>query len=208
MRWFLLATALILLGPVARAQLLRPDTAETNKSGRLSYGVNLGSEFAATRGFGSALHSWVTPSVSYRVTPKLLVGGGISILQSNYFNLPQGFVAETGSARVSGASLTGVTLFAEGSYAATDRLTLYGSAFKQFPVAGDPLPYSPFTPLAGSQAQGFRFNVNYRIGNNMFIEAGFRYTDGQDPRFSDPFRTDPFRSGTYGNWPGAGFPGW
>jgi hypothetical protein len=162
---------------------------------KFDYGVTLGSEFITASGFGSGLNTYVTPHISYNLNKRLSIGGGFSVVQTNYFNASSYFQNEPNS--FSNGSFTSAMLFVNGQYLVNDRLTIYGSAFKQFPITKDPLPYNPFNPVSPNGAQGINFNVGYKVGKNMYIQAGFRYTEGINPYNVHQFYNDPFQSGSY-----------
>ena len=169
--------------------------------GKFRYGATLGSEFAAVRGYGSALNTYIQPHFSYGLGKRFAIGGGFSIIQTNYFNARPLFGNETSAAGT--GSFTSGVVFVNGQYFVNDRLTIYGSAFKQFPITKDPLPYNPFNPVSSKGAQGIDFNVGYRLGGNIYIQAGFRYTDGINPYYYDPFNrngslNDPFGTSPFG----------
>jgi hypothetical protein len=173
---------------------------------KFNYGVTLGSQFASVSGYGSALNTFVTPRISYNVNKRLSIGGGVSLIQSNYFNARSYGYNEP--ARGSNGNFTSAMIFVEGQYLVNDRLTVYGSAFKQLPVTKDPLPYNPFNPVSARGAQGIDFNVGYRVGDHMYIQAGFHYIDGVNPYSSGPLNRNPFMHDPFGTQGGFGAPRW
>jgi len=176
------------------------------KQGKLSYRLTLGSEFTSFSGAGSGFSSWITPGVSYNINKRLKLGGGFSIINTGYFNMRPYFTAEsTGSWN---GNFTNAAIFVNGRYIVNDRLSVFGSAYKIFSVSKEPLPYNPFNPITSKGAQGIDFNMGYRIGKNIYIQAGFRYSDGLSPYQTDPFGRDLFRQGSV--FPGTGLsnPGW
>ena len=160
------------------------------------YHFSLGSEFTSISGFGSALTTYITPSVSYKLGKRFSIGGGISLIQTNYFNT-RTYLQNEQTASGNGNFMSG-TIFVNGQYFVNERLTISGSAYKQFPISRDPLPYNPFDPVSSRGAQGVNFNVGYQVGKNVYIQAGFRYSDGENHYSCDPFR------GKYG----FGIPRW
>jgi hypothetical protein len=187
-------------------QMNRLDTLSNSSSRffqpkKFDYGVTLGSEFSSMSGFGSALKTYVTPHVTYNLNKRLSIGGGFSIIQTNYFGAKPYFQSEQNA--FSNGSYTSAMLFVNGQYIVNERLTVSGSAFKQFPITKDPLPYNPFNPVSSNGAQGIDFNVVYKVGRNVYIQAGFRYTDGVNPYNTNRYYSDPFQSGSF--VPGAGF---
>jgi len=173
---------------------------------KFNYNLTLGSEFTSISGYGSALNTYVTPRVSYNVNKRLSIGGGISVIQTNYFNAKSYYQNEQPFS--TSGNFTSGMIFVNGQYLVNDRLTISGSAYKQFPISKDPLPYNPFNPVSSKGAQGVDFNIGYRIGNHMYIQAGFRYSEGQNPFYANPFSRSPFMNDSYGSQYGVGIPRW
>lgn len=202
---------LFILTCPAFAQLAGRDTLSGNGSRflqpkKVDYNITLGSQFTSISGFGSALNTYVTPRLTYNVSNRLRIGGGISLIQTNYFNARTSFQQEQNG--YSNGNFTSALIFVEGQYFVNDRLTLSGSAYKQFPVTRDPLPYNPFNPVSSKGAQGINFNVGYRIGEHMYIQAGFRYSEGNNPYYTDPFNRNSFLNDSFGPPTGFGIPRW
>lgn len=144
------------------------------------YNLSIGTSFITTAGYGSALTSSVTPSFSYNISKRFTIGGGLSYNNTSLFGLRSPYFGGESGAPAT-MNFNDITLFVNGSYLVSDRLTLSGSAFKQLPLTRDPLPYNPFVPYSSKGAQGIDFSVDYRIGRNAHIQAGFRYTEGINP---------------------------
>ena len=203
---------LFLLITPAFCQFIRNDTVFSKGDDNLlqpkkfDYHLTLGSQFTSISGYGSALNTYITPRVSYNLNKRLSIGGGISIIQTNYFQARSFFQNE--QSPYSNGNFTSAMIFIDGQYIVNKRLTIYGSAYKQFPISQDPLPYNPFNPVSSKGAQGINFNVGYRIGDHMFIQAGFHYSDGVNPYCNDPFNRGPFMNDSYGPQSGFGIPRW
>jgi len=190
---------LLLVTPVL-AQVKRSDSIQNAgdrlyQPGKIGWGVTLGSEFSAISGYGSGINSFVAPYFSYNLNKRLQLGGGISFIQTNYFKTRAWFQGEQ-KQTISG-NFSNAIIFVNGQYLVNERLTISGSAYKQFPAGQDPLPYNPFSPVSSRGAQGINFDMGYRIGDHMYIQAGFRYSDGRSPYYPDSFNRDPFRNDRY-----------
>jgi len=199
-----------LVAPVF-CQLMKSDTVFNTdqrllQPKKINYHLSLGSEFTSISGFGSALNTYVTPSFSYNLSKRFSIGGGISIIQTNYFNVRSWYQNEQPNS--TSGNFTSGMIFVNGQYLVNDRLTISGSAYKQFPITKDPLPYNPFNPVSARGAQGVDFNIGYRIGEHMYIQAGFRYSERQNPYYNDPFNTNPFMNNSCGSQYGFGIPRW
>jgi hypothetical protein len=169
--------------------------------------VTAGLDFSTAFSYGSAFTQYVAPQVSYPLGKKFMVSGGLFIANTNYFNAKPWYTSENASG--TSGNFTSVTVFGSGTYFVNDRLTLSGAFYKQFPVSGQQISYSPYSPLNNTQgAQGFNVNVQYRIGNNMFIRAGVRLDQGVNPWYTNPFAPSPFGTGCRSQDAGCGYWGW
>lgn len=173
---------------------------------KLSYHLALGSQFTSVSGYGSGLSSYITPQFSYRLNKRLSIGAGISVIQTNYFNGKSYFREQPGKG--SNESFTSAMIFIDGQYSVSRNLTISGSAWKLFPITQDPLPYNPFNPVSSRGAQGVDLNLGYKIGEHMYIQAGFRYTDGLSPYYNDPFNRSRFTADPFISQPPFGIPRW
>jgi hypothetical protein len=169
------------------------DTLSKQKSGTLTrqllqkpeYHVSVGMDFSTSAGYGSGFTQYVVPTVSYPVGKKFLLSGGLAIANTNYFNARPLFSGE--SFQPYSGNYTSLTVFASGTYFANDRLTISGTFYKQILVAGKPLTYSPYYPVSQQGSQGFNMNIRYKIGNHVFIQAGFEMNQGRNPYNTDPY---------------------
>jgi hypothetical protein len=173
---------------------------------KFDYHLTIGSQFTSVSGFGSGLNTYVTPGFSYNINTRLKIGGGISIIQTNYFNA-RSYLQEQQNYSTNG-NFTSAMIFVDGQYIVNKHLTISGSAYKVLPLNNDPLPYNPFNPVSSTGAKGINFNIGYKVGDHINFEAGFHYSDGANPFYRDPFNTNPFVPGTCGMTPSFGIPRW
>jgi len=151
---------------------------------KFDYHLSLGTQFSTTSGYGSGLTTYITPSVNYTINKRFRIGGGIRITNTNLFNAKPFFISESFPAY--NGNFSTATIFMNGQYLLSSRLTLYGSAYKEFPISGNPLPNTLFYPVSRNGAQGIQMNIDYKIGKNFRLEAGFGYSQGAS-LFYEPF---------------------
>jgi len=149
------------------------------------YHVSVGMDFSTSTGYGSGFTQYVIPSISYPVGKRFFVSGGIAIANTNYFNARPLYTGEL--FQPYNGNYTSLTVFASGAYFVNDRLTISGAVYKEFPVAGKPLTYSPYYPISQQGSQGFNVNVGYKIGEHVLIQAGFEMNQGRDRYNVNPF---------------------
>lgn len=172
---------------------------------RLQTHVMIGTQFSSSSWFGSGLTTMISPSLSYRVSPRFSVSGGLTVSNTTMFNYRPWFAAE-GSPTYD-ANFTKAILYLEGSYRITERLTISGAGFKEFTVTDNSNFYNPYSQ---SEPYGLYLNADYRISDRAHIQIGIGYTKGYSPylgspmydpspfsgrsMFSSPFQRDPFHA--------------
>jgi len=147
--------------------------------------VSVGMEFSTASGYGSGFTQYIVPTVSYPLGKKFIISGGIAFANTNYFNarpLYSGDIFQPYSGNYSS-----LTVFASGTYFINDRLTITGAFYKEIPVAGKPLAYSPYYPVSQQGSQGVNMNVQYKLGEHVFIQAGFQVNQGRNSDNTNPF---------------------
>ena len=136
-------------------------------------GIQAGTEFMTTSGYGSGMSTFLSPTLTYPVSKKFIISGGISVVNTSlygfkpYYSFPEG-TSYSGN-------ITQATLWVSGQYLLNDRLTITGTAYKTIDILGEKPGNSPFYK---NNPQGAYFNVGYKISDNIHIEAGFGYSQG------------------------------
>ena len=176
---FLVFPALLLTAGAVQAQapLLTPGplaSAEAPllglRTGRVSYHLNVGATFAGR--YGSA--SYISPLLSYRVSKRFFVFGGLTYLRA----VPGAALAPAaGTAELPTTGLAATNhylMYSGATYLMSPRLALTGSAWKDLtPTTGRVSPYAGF-----SQGQGMSMRADYRLTENMTISGGVRMSQG------------------------------
>jgi len=142
---------------------------------KLHVGVQAGTEFMTTSGNGSGFSTFLSPTLTYPVSKKFIVSGGISIVNTSlygfkpYYSFPEE-KSYTGN-------ITQAMLWVSGQYLLNDRVTITGTAYKTIDIFGEKPGFSSFYK---TNPQGAYFNVGYKISDNIHIEAGFGYSQGSN----------------------------
>jgi hypothetical protein len=166
-RWFL---TLLLLVPFIPGypQLLKkkPD-----------YGLNLGTSFTTTSGYGSAITTFVSPHLSYSFNPRFRMTAGITLMNTQLIGAKPYYPIQ--SEQSFNGNFTDALLYVSGQYLLNDRLTVSGTAYKKFSLY-DPAPVAGMTPYRNPEFQGFNIGLDYKAGENFHIQAGFGFTNGSN----------------------------
>ncbi|MCX6282905.1 MAG: hypothetical protein NTW31_01510 [Bacteroidetes bacterium] len=159
---------------LSRYQLKKPD-----------FHVTAGMEFSTSSGYGSGFTEYVVPTISYPLGKKFLISGGLAIANTNYFNARPFYSGDL--FQPYNGNYTSLTVFASGTYFVNDRLTISGAFYKEIPVAGKTLSYSPYNPISQQGSQGFNVNLQYKLGQHFFIQAGFEMNQNRNPYSINPY---------------------
>jgi hypothetical protein len=139
---------------------------------KLHIGVQAGTEFMSSSGYGSGLSTWVSPTLTYPVSKRFSVSGGIAIVNTSYYGLkPWYSTPETNSFT---GNVTSARLWVSGQYFLSDRITISGTAYKTIDI----LSSNPINNFYKNNPQGAFMKVGYKINDYMQIEAGFGYSQG------------------------------
>jgi len=160
---------------------------------QLHVGVQVGSQFTTTSGYGSAFSTFLSPTLTYKVSKRFLLSGGISVVNTSLYGVKP-FYSYPSEAPIPGFSgnITQTTLWVSGQYLLSDRITLTGTAYKTVDALGNNPVNSPYY---NNNPQGASLRVGYKINDFMHIEAGFGYSRGfNDYSYGNPYG-DPFGQG-------------
>ncbi|MCX6248895.1 MAG: hypothetical protein NTW10_14310 [Bacteroidetes bacterium] len=139
---------------------------------KLHVGVQAGTQFTTTSGYGSGFSTYLSPTLTYPVSKRFLISGGISVVNTNLFGYRPYYSFGEGPSY--SGNFTQATLWVSGQYMLSNRLVITGTAYKTFDILGD----NPNARFYKSTPQGAYFNVGYKINDFMHIEAGFGYSQG------------------------------
>jgi hypothetical protein len=159
------------------------------------YGVQLGTSASFSKGYGSGFSTFISPHVTWRPSQRFRVNAGISIVNTSLFGYQPSYYGFESGSPFSG-NYTHALLYVEGQYLLTKNLQLSGALYADVPLTGS----DPANPYSTSNLKGFSMDLQYRIGTNATIQAGFNYIRSEGPWYYDPFRPagsmyyDPFRS--------------
>ena len=149
---------------------------------KLDYHVTLGSSFSFSPGYGSAFSTYVSPSLVYHATKRFSLNAGVTLMNTTLFNYSPYSVLEQGY--MGNGNFTSALLYVSGQYQVTPNLWLNGTVFKEFPLTTT----SPQNPYANSKFQGGSFDLMYKVGEHMMIQAGFSIINTNRPMYYDPFQ--------------------
>ena len=152
---------------------------------QIHVGVTAGTQFTTTSGYGSGLSTYVSPNLTYRLSNRFSISGGISIVNTSLYGVKPWYSSVEGNS-IPGFSgnFTQTTLWVSGQYLLGDHITITGTLYKTLDVPGT--TYSNY-PFYKSNPQGAHLNVGYKVNDHFHIEAGFGYSQGGYGYHYDPY---------------------
>ncbi|HNW75685.1 MAG TPA: hypothetical protein PKJ28_02245 [Bacteroidales bacterium] len=200
MKRLLLFLPAVILSLTCLAQVEVTDSAPSSAISRPTvkkwdYGVQLGSMAAFSKGYGSEFSTFVSPHVTWNSSNRFSVTAGISVVSTTLSGYKPWYLMESdkGYSGIYSQALVYVT----GQYLLSKNLLLNGSLYADVPLTGS----TSSNPYMTTGFKGMSMDLQYRLGENATIEAGFNYMNGQGPFYSDPFSRygsslhDPFQPG-------------
>lgn len=170
-------------------------------SRKTSWNVSLGSSVMGNQKSGVLFSTFVAPRVNYNFNNKWSIGGGVIV--SNYSLSNSRLFSNEKNTSSFPQNFTQSLLFIQGTYRATDRLTVNATVYKSMDANrtfGNQSQLNAFN----SNIKGVMFDVNYKITENTSFNIGFNYNDGG----SNPFMYQgSFGSNGFNNGSGRMF-GW
>jgi hypothetical protein len=158
---------------------------------KFTSGMQIGSFFTSSSGYGSSFSTYISPTVSYAFTPRFKINAGITIMNSTLYGIKPWYSMNQESTL--DGNFTNALVVVSGDYLVNDRLKVSGTLFKEFNLLNSVEGYNPYSM---NNAQGAFMKVEYKVFENFHIEAGFGYTKGVNPYshnyFGNPYSYSPF----------------
>jgi hypothetical protein len=137
---------------------------------KMSLSVEVGTSFGTAPGYGSYFSTYLAPHLSYQLSPKFTLSGGLKLINyqggfdyfgSDYLYRP------TGNYVYRPVSL----VYMEGAYRINDNLTFTGAAYHQIDTFKNPAGFN-------NNLKGIIMGVDYKIGENAWIRGQVEFSNG------------------------------
>ncbi len=165
---------------------------------RLQYALNMGGSFVNSPWY-KGLSTWIAPEISYAVTPRLFVTGGVRVEQ--YF--PAGSHSLTAGGEQAPATGPGTYLMIYGSatYLIRPNLSVTGTILKNLDINKNT---SPFLRSYNYVPDSYSLRFDYQLSRNIHLGAEFRYSGYSNV---NPFAPGAMQFGPYRGYRPWGY-GW
>lgn len=184
---FLIIVFSLFSAPIAIAQNIAKQ--DTNVAKKINWNVNIGSSIMGSKNSGTFVNTFIAPNMNYDLGKKWSIGTGVIISNTTLNNYP------LLSSEIKKTNLTQnfsqMTYYVNGSYQATDRLTINAMVYKSLDI--NKAPTSQLQNGAFDRNfKGIMMDVNYKVTEHTSINIGFNYSDGANNPFSTQFPTSGF----------------
>ncbi|MEH0154916.1 hypothetical protein V6R21_12295 [Limibacter armeniacum] len=158
------------------------------------FGMQLGTGFGVSNGWGSYSSTQVSPSMRFLATPKLSISAGLSVGYTQLYGAP--VLTSEGFQKTDGGFVSS-TYYVQGSYQATDKLTISGTVFYQ---NNNMRQTSPF--MKSNDFKGVDLQLEYKVSDKVTIGGRIMTASGTpngyyNPAFSSGFGNSPFGSSPF-----------
>jgi hypothetical protein len=193
---FVLMIMVVVSGTIVNGQFMRK--VDTTSASKLSYNVSLGSNIGSFGGGLSYFSNYIAPQIQYNQNAKLSFGGGV-VVRNTTLNSPT-YISNEQKVGALSRNVTQSTLFINGSYRPTERITINAMAYKSMDLNKDAKIQNQLNAF-NTNMQGVLFNVDYKITEHTSVNFGFNYSEGgfnpynQQMRMNNSFLGNGFNSG-------------
>jgi hypothetical protein len=172
-----------------RSQLVAPQ--------KVQFGMELGTSIGTQFNGGAYLSTFVSPYLSYRVSPRWSFQVGATIINGNMGGFSSGY----GDARSVAFAFPqqSTFVFAQGQYQASERLRLTGTSF--YEVSRFNNSFNGNQRDMNFNSKGMSIYAEYKISENLSFGVGAQYSNGNQPYYNNGFGASRFgRPGPYMGW--------
>ena len=140
---------------------------------KIHYNFTMGAGFGYSSNAGDFFSTYYSPSISYSVSPRFSVRGGVTYVNSMANNYP--LLTDFGYTSFNG-SISQYYSYVEGIYSVNERLNVGGSIFYDFTNYNDinGINYSNTNALSNLGGSGF---FQYKINEGMSVIGEIRIND-------------------------------
>lgn len=169
---------------------------------KVHFGMQLGTGVSTNLRGGVAWNTFVSPYLSYRLSPRWTFNAGATLVNTN----GTGFLYRGDSRYTPLVNQQQTFLFAQGQYQASERLRVTGTSFYEL---------SRFNQSVGPgnfqyNSKGMSIYAEYKVSEHFSIGVGGQYSNGNNPYLYNGFGNS-FGSGFGGSrfgYPGMYGNGW
>jgi hypothetical protein len=131
---------------------------------------------------GQYFGTYVSPEGSYRLSPKFTITGGMTIY--NIYGSLYSYQPSENSFGYPTANFTQSFLYASGTYQVNNKLRLSGTVYKRMNLFTEQISNTGNTNI---DYHGMIMGVDYKLGENVFIQGQIEFSNDPYSRHSYPY---------------------
>ena len=169
----------------------------TNSKPKLKYNLTAGTSIGSGLNGGSAINTYVAPSIIYPVNNKLSVEAGVMYNKGFYNNYgTYNFFGENAGINKINGNTDQLFFYTRARYKLTEKLTITGSAYKSTVINNNSnIEGVKTNPNAFNfENSGYSLGFIYKMSEHSSLEFHMNYNKGASPYYSPLGNTSPFNN--------------
>jgi hypothetical protein len=179
----------------------KPDSASNRKIApqKVHFGMEIGTSVSTNFRGGASLNTFVSPYLSYRVSPRWYINAGTTLMNSN--GNMGGFYNSYGDSRYTSFTPQQSTfVYVQGQYQASERLIITGTSFyetRRFNQAPMDYPRQMNSSLTNFNRSGGSVYAEYKVSEHFSFGIGAQISNGNSPYYNNGFGIPRFGNSFY-----------
>ena len=165
-----------------------------NKS-KLKYNLTAGTSIGSGFNGGSAVNTYLAPSILYPVNEKFSIEAGVMYNKGFYnnYSMYNYYGENIGTNKING-NTDQLFFYAKGRYKLTEKLTITGAAYKSTVINNNTnIEGVKTNPNAFNlESSGYSLGFIYKMSEHTSLEFNMNYSKGASPYYSPMNNTSPF----------------
>ncbi|MES2733400.1 MAG: hypothetical protein V4714_16760 [Bacteroidota bacterium] len=179
----------------------KPDSAVSQKIApqKVHFGMQIGTSVSTNFRGGASLSTFVSPYLSYRVSPRWRINAGASIVNSSLAGFNHTYGDSRNTAFIPQQS---TFLFLQGQYQASERLVITGTSFyetSRFNQSPTGYPREMNSSLTHFNSKGGSIYAEYKVSEHFSFGIGAQFSNGNTPYYNNGFGGSRWGSSSFGN---------
>lgn len=174
---------------------------EDQQKPKIKYNLTAGTSIGSGLSGGSAVNTWIAPSILYPVNEKFSVEAGVMYNKGFYNNYKAyNYYGESNGMNSFNGNTDQLFFYAKGRYKLTDKLTITGTVYKSTVINNNTNSGAIETnPNAFNlESNGYSFGFIYKMTENSTLEFQMNYNKGASPYYSPMGHPSPFGGNSMG----------
>ncbi len=168
---------------------------------KIRYNLTAGTNIGSGLNGGSAVNTWLAPSILYPVSKKFSIEAGVMYNKGFYNNYSMyNYYGENIGANKINGNTDQLFFYAKARYKLTDKITVTGTVYKSSVINNNTNAERIKTnPNAFNlESKGYSFGLIYKMTESSSLQLEFNYNKGVSPYYSPTNSPSPFNGNGMG----------